>query len=58
MSDLHQVFDAACGAFVAITIAEVIVKPVAIRVGKLLLRKADEKLEVIPDFLYDEGGIE
>ena len=54
MTDLHQILDSAAGAFIALMVAEVLVKPVAIWVGKQLLRKADERVRVIPDWLYDE----
>jgi len=38
--------------FITMMIVEVIVKPVAIRIGKYLLAKADNKVKWIPDWLY------
>jgi len=54
MADLHQILDSAAGAFIALMVAEVLIKPVAVWFGKHLLRKADEQVRVIPDWLYDE----
>lgn len=55
-SDLHVLVS----SFVGVMIAEVIVKPVAIRVGRHLLRKADDKVGFIPDWLSgtDENSAE
>lgn len=47
VSDLHVLIS----SFIGVMIAEVIVKPVAIRTGRHLLRKADDKLGFIPDWL-------
>ena len=54
MADLQQIFDSTVGFIVGMTIVEVLVKPTAIWVGKHLLRKADEKVDVIPDWLYKD----
>lgn len=54
MTDLNQIFDSMVGFLVGMTIMEVVVKPTAVWAGKHLLRKADEKVKVIPDFLYEE----
>lgn len=48
MSDLRIALD----AFYALMAMEVLVKPIAVRVGRLILEKLDKKVEVIPDFLY------
>jgi hypothetical protein len=38
-------------SFLGVMIAEVVVKPIAIRVGRYLLRKADDRIKIIPDWL-------
>ena len=52
--ELHQILDSAAGTFIALMVAEVLIKPTAVWVGKHLLRKADEKVDVIPDWLYED----
>jgi ABC-type molybdate transport system permease subunit len=38
-------------SFLGVMIAEVVVKPIAIRTGRSLLRKLDDHIVVIPDWL-------
>lgn len=38
-------------SFLGVMIAEVVVKPIAIRTGRYLLRKLDDRIVVIPDWL-------
>jgi ABC-type molybdate transport system permease subunit len=45
--DLHALIF----SFLGVMIAEVVVKPIAIRTGRFLLRRLDNKIEVIPDWL-------
>ena len=54
MNDLHQVFDALAGYLLGMTLVEVIVKPILIRVGKSFLSRVDDHVDVVPDFLYEE----
>lgn len=46
-SDLHILLS----SFVGVMIAETVVKPIAIRVGRHLLGKLDAKVGVLPDWL-------
>lgn len=48
MTDLRFAVD----AFVAIMVSEVVVKPIAIRVGRHLLAKADTRWQWIPNWLH------
>lgn len=42
-------------AFVGVMVAEVIVKPIAVRCGRWAVRKTDGLLfDVLPDWLHDE----
>ena len=47
LSDIHT----AVASFAGVMVAEVIVKPVAIRVGRWILRTLDDRITVIPDWL-------
>lgn len=47
MSDIHTFFF----SFLGVMVAEVVVKPIAIRIGRYLLRKLDDRIVVIPDWL-------
>jgi hypothetical protein len=47
MSDL----DVAISAFVGVMIAEALVKPVAARLGRIIIRAVDSKIGIIPDWL-------
>lgn len=42
-------------AFVGVMVAEVIVKPVAVRVGQWLIRTIDKRVGWIPNWLHDEN---
>lgn len=46
-SDIHSLLS----SFLGVMIAEVVVKPIAIRTGRYLLRKLDDRIVVIPDWL-------
>lgn len=46
-SDLHT----AASAFVGVMIAEALVKPIALRIGRYVIRKLDDKITIIPDWL-------
>ena len=55
MSDLHQIVDSMLGAFIALSFSEVIVKPLAIRIGKAFLKQADDALDdALPDWMHQE----
>lgn len=45
--DLHVLLS----SFLGVMVAETVVKPIAIRVGRLLIGKADTVLKWIPDWL-------
>lgn len=49
MTDLHVAFD----AFVGVMFAEVVVKPIAVRVGREILRRADLHIKFIPNWLWN-----
>ena len=49
MTDLRIALD----TFVALMVMEVVVKPIAVRVGRWLLSRVDKEVDVIPDFLYE-----
>jgi hypothetical protein len=46
-SDIHV----ALSAFVGVIIAEALVKPVAVRIGQVVIRAVDSKIGIIPDWL-------
>jgi hypothetical protein len=48
MSDLRNILD----TLAALALVEVLVKPITIRLGRLLLRKVDGRIHWIPDWLY------
>ena len=55
MSDLHQIADSMVGAFIALSFSEVVVKPLAVRIGKLFLKRVDGALDdALPDWLHSE----
>jgi hypothetical protein len=47
LSDIHT----AVASFAGVMVAEVIIKPVAIRAGRWILRTLDDRITVIPDWL-------
>jgi hypothetical protein len=47
LSDFHT----AVASFAGVMVAEVVVKPVAIRVGRWLLQSIDDRITIIPDWL-------
>lgn len=47
VSDIHT----AIASFAGVMVAEVIIKPIAIRAGRWLLRTLDNRITVIPDWL-------
>lgn len=48
MTDVRFAID----AFVAIMVSEVVVKPIAIRVGRYILSQADTRWQWIPNWLH------
>ena len=54
MEDLHQMFDSLVGFLVGMTLMEVVVKPTLIRLGKSALKKVDDHVDVVPDWLHSE----
>jgi len=50
--DLHQTLDAATGTFLALMFMEVLVKPIAVRTGKWMLKNLDKQYTWIPNWLY------
>ena len=54
MSDLMQMFDSLVGYLVGMTLVEVLVKPLLVRYGKRTLELVDDRVGVVPDFLYQE----
>ena len=51
MSNLQLTLDSALGAFIAIAFTEALVKPIALRTGRWILLKLDNKVKFIPDWL-------
>lgn len=47
VSDFHT----AVASFAGVMVAEVVVKPIAIRAGRWILRTLDDHITVIPDWL-------
>jgi len=48
-TDVHT----ALYSFIGVMLAEVVVKPIAIRIGQYLLYKLDGQIKIIPDWLSD-----
>jgi hypothetical protein len=48
--------NAAVGGFISMLIIETVVKPTARVTGRFLLRKLDDKIKWIPDFLSKKDG--
>lgn len=57
-TDLHRTLDSAIGTFLALMLLEGIVKPTALRLTRYLTRKLDERILILPDWLYksDRNG--
>ena len=56
MEDLHAMFDSMVGFLVGMTLMEVVVKPSLIRFGKSFLSQVDDRVDVVPDWLYQESS--
>ena len=54
MEDLHQIFDSLVGFLVGMTLMEVVVKPSLVRFGKTFLKKVDDHVDVVPDWLHSD----
>lgn len=50
-TDMHEAANAALGAFFALMIAEAVIKPIATRLGQWLLKRVDNRIKIIPDWL-------
>ena len=42
-------------AFVGVMVAEVIIKPIAVRLGQAIVRKVDSRVGWIPDWLHNQS---
>lgn len=47
LSDFHT----AVASFTGVMVAEVVIKPIAVRAGRWVLRTLDNRIKVIPDWL-------
>jgi len=58
VQDLHAAFDALIGYLVGMTLIEVVLKPILIRLGKSSLKAVDRDASVpdwvVPDWLYED----
>ena len=54
MEDLHQVFDALAGYLLGMALIETIVKPAVIKLTKKGLSSLDDRVDVVPDWLYQD----
>jgi hypothetical protein len=50
INDAHTMFY----SFLGVMVAEVVVKPIAVRLGLYLLKKLDDRILVIPDWLSNQ----
>jgi len=57
-TDLHETANAALGAFLALMVAEALIKPIATRLGLLLLHRGDHRVKWIPDWLSGHSNDE
>lgn len=46
-------FEIGLSAFAGVMVAEVIIKPIAVRTGRWLVRQIDQRIGVIPDWLHN-----
>jgi hypothetical protein len=51
-TDLHRTLDSAAGTFLALMLLEGLVKPLARHLTQYLARNLDERVHVLPDWLY------
>lgn len=51
-TDLHRTLDSAAGTFLALMLLEGLVKPIARRLTQYLTKKLDERIRILPDWLY------
>lgn len=51
LTDIH----ALAYAFIGIMIAEVVVKPIAVRLGRYLIKRLDDRILIIPNWLSRQG---
>ena len=51
-------FDSMVGFLVGMTLMEVVVKPSLIRFGKRFLIQVDDRVDVVPDWLYQDSPVE
>lgn len=57
-TDFHRTLDSAIGTFLALMLLEGLVKPIARRLTQYLAQKLDERVHVLPDWIYknDRSG--
>ena len=57
-TDLHRTLDSAIGTFLALMLMEGVVKPAALKLTRYLTQKLDERIHILPDWLYrnDRNG--
>jgi hypothetical protein len=53
--DIRLTIDSAIGTFLALALTESLVKPVAQRTGRYILRKLDTQLKFIPNWLHSDA---
>lgn len=51
-TDLHRTLDSAVGTFLALMFLEGFVKPIARHLTQYLTKKLDERIRILPDWLY------
>lgn len=45
----------ALSSFIGVMVAEALVKPVALRIGRYVLRVMDQRVKFLPNWLYDSN---
>lgn len=50
---MHPDLEISLSAFLGVMVAEALVKPIALHLGRWLLRKLDRYVGVIPDWLHN-----
>lgn len=53
MEDLRQILDSLMGYLVGMAFVETILKPWIVRLSKMALKNVDEKIDVVPDWLWE-----